>query len=102
MGYRNRSPPRVEKRVTGLLGKVGFRVALPGLDVAYQQQLVALTHVRRAAAGVATSRKRPELQIGELERQAGERGNPGQQTREVTGQLADLNSRVRIARTGLN
>ena len=73
------------------LGKIGFWVARPGLDAAYQQQLVALTRVRRTVADVATSRKRLELQISELERQAGEPGDPGSKASDasqsgVTGQ----------------
>jgi len=38
-----------------------------GLDVAYQHQLMILQKVRRGVADVATSRKRIELQIGQLE-----------------------------------
>jgi phage shock protein A len=102
MGYRIRMPPEAEKWVAGVLGKIGFWVARPGLDAAYQQQLVALSRVRRAAAAVATSRKRLELQIADLERQADEQGNPGSTdsdggaadhshtARDITGQLADL------------
>ena len=102
MGHQIRMPPEAGKWIAGVLGKIGFRVALPGLDAAYQQQLVALSRVRRAAADVATSRKRLELQIGDLERQADEQGNPGSKdsdgdaedqshtARDVTGQLADL------------
>ncbi len=67
-----------------LLGQVGFLVARPGLDAAYQRQLVALTRARRAVAGVATSRKRLELQIGELERRAEKLGDLGS---PVTGEL---------------
>ena len=51
-----------------LLGQIGFWVARPGLDAAYQRQLVALARSRRAVADVATSRKRLELQIGGMER----------------------------------
>jgi phage shock protein A len=57
-----------------LLGRIGFWIALPGLDAAYQRQRLTLSRVRRAVAAVATSRKRLELQIGKLEQQAGERG----------------------------
>lgn len=60
-----------------LLGQIGFWVARPGLDAAYQRQLVALARSRRAVAGVATSRKRLELQIGELERRAETLGTRG-------------------------
>ena len=102
MGHQIRMPPEAGRWIAGVLGKIGFRVALPGLNAAYQQQLVALSRVRRAAADVATSRKRLELQIGDLERQADQQGNPGSKdsagnaedqshtARDVTGQLADL------------
>jgi DNA-binding XRE family transcriptional regulator len=40
------------------------------LDRSYQRQLEVLTKIRRGVAGVATSRKRLELQIGSLEQQA--------------------------------
>ncbi|MBV9093929.1 MAG: hypothetical protein JO132_08650 [Streptosporangiaceae bacterium] len=56
-----------------VLGKIGFSVALPGLDAAYQQLLVTLSRVRRAVADVATTRKRLELQIGQLEQELRER-----------------------------
>jgi phage shock protein A len=39
----------------------------PDLDYAYQRQLEMMTQVRRAVAGMATSRKRLELQIQQLE-----------------------------------
>jgi hypothetical protein len=42
----------------------------PDLDYAYQRQLEMMTQVRRAVAGVATSRKRLELQIQQLEQAA--------------------------------
>jgi hypothetical protein len=95
MGYRIRLAPEVEKwaaelnaRVLSawhsspastpcwLLGKIGFWVAVSGMDAAYQGHLAALTRVRRAVADVATWRKRLELQIGELERQADELRDP--------------------------
>lgn len=41
--------------------------ARPDLDVAYERQLEMLTRIRRAVANVATSRKRLELQAGQLE-----------------------------------
>lgn len=56
-----------------LLGKIGFWVAMAGLDAAYRQQLGTLRRVRRAVADVATTRKRLELQIGHLKHQAGGR-----------------------------
>ena len=69
-----------------MLGQIGFWVARPGLDAAYQRQLVALARSRRAVADVATSRKRLELQIGELERRAETLGDPGS---PVTGMTQD-------------
>jgi phage shock protein A len=97
-----------------LLGQIGFWVARPGLDAAYQRQLVALTRSRRAVASVATSRKRLELQIAELERRAETLGDlrspvtgvtqddaPDQQyaPRSVTEQLADLRRQYTDMRT---
>ena len=88
-----------------LLGRIGFWIALPGLDAAYQRQLLTLTRVRRAAATVATSRKQLELQVGQLEQQVGERGgqshaemeagqggiaDEGQVRRDTLQRLADL------------
>ena len=46
--------------------EVPFSPARPDLDYAYQRQLEMLTRVRRAAADIATSRKRLELQINQL------------------------------------
>jgi phage shock protein A len=71
--WHNGAAPSEARRV---LGKVGFWIAGPGLDAAYQRQLVALTRARRAVASVATSRKRLELQIGELERKGGQHEDP--------------------------
>lgn len=88
-----------------LLGKIGSWATGPGLEAAYRRLLLTNSRARRAGADVATSRKRLELRIGELERQAGERDAPGgeamdasqvgsagqgQATRGVTGQLAGL------------
>jgi phage shock protein A len=44
-------------------GKTRSPGALPDLDNAYQEQLAALTQVRRAVAAAATARKRLELQL---------------------------------------
>jgi hypothetical protein len=91
-----------------LLDKVGLWVAGPGLDAAYRRQLLELTRVRRVVADLATTRKRLELQIGELERQANQPADPdmhamdarqvdgadhGQTGRGITEQLADLRRR---------
>jgi hypothetical protein len=78
-----------------LLGKAGLWAAGPGLDAAYRRQLMELMRVRRVVASVATARKRLELRIGELERQADQTG------RGITGQLAGLRRRYADAfRTG--
>jgi hypothetical protein len=70
--WRNGPGPEV-------LGKVGFWVARPGLDAVDQRHLAILLRVRRTNAAVATSAKRLELRIGELERQAD----------QATGNVAD-------------
>jgi phage shock protein A len=55
-----------------LLARIGFWLALPGLDAAYQRHRLTLSRVRRAVATVATSRKRLELQVRQLELQVGQ------------------------------
>lgn len=77
-----RSMP-ASREASRMLGKIGFWIAQPGLDAAYQQHLGELLRARRAVAGVAMSRKRLELQIAELERQP----DTGQ---DVAGQLTQL------------
>ena len=52
------------------------------LDYSYQRQLELLTKVRRGVADVATSRKRMEMQVGQLETQAAKLAGAG---REVAG-----------------
>lgn len=74
------------REASRMLGKIGFWIARPGLDAAYRQHLGELQRARRAVADVATSRKRLELQIAELERQA----DTGQ---DATGQLTQLRRR---------
>lgn len=88
-----------------LLGMIGSWATRPGLEAAHQRLLLTLSRARRATADVATSRKRLELRISELERQANQREAQGgkamdasqfdaagqdQTTRDVTEQLADL------------
>ena len=114
MGYRDRITPEVDKWLTDirnaytpwlskpasdaprwLLGTIGLRVALPGLEAAFQCQRLTLTRVRRAVATVATSRKRLELEIGQLEQQASEPNGQNRAGREAgqsdtEEQLADL------------
>lgn len=88
-----------------LLGKIGSWATGPGLEAAYRRLLLTNSRARRTSADVATSRKRLELRIGELERQADMRVAPGgeamdasqvgaasqdEATSGVTGQLAGL------------
>jgi phage shock protein A len=57
-------------------GKTRSPTALPDLDHAYQQQLAALTQVRRAVAAAATARKQLELQLGQMtEQEASDHGD---------------------------
>ena len=91
------------------------RDARPDLEYAYQRQLEMMTQVRRAVAGVATSRKRLELQIQQLEQAASkleaelsralETGSDelAAQARDrqpaVASQLADLRRQFAIAQS---
>jgi phage shock protein A len=91
------------------------RDARPDLEYAYQRQLETMTYVRRTVAGLATSRKRLELQIQQLEQaaskleaqlsQALETGSDelAAQARDrqpaVAAQLADLRRQFTTART---
>jgi hypothetical protein len=112
MGYRFQMAPQVEQWATRLaaplqnawrsrpgsdarrmVGKIGFWIAQPGLDAAYQRQLIALQRSRRDVAAVATARKRVELHIAELEGQADQPPDPGREgagADYTTGQLAEL------------
>ena len=47
------------------------------LDYSYQRQLELLTKVRRGVADVATSRKRVELQVNQLQQQSDKLTGPG-------------------------
>ena len=49
------------------------------LDYSYQRQLDLLSKVRRGVADVATSRKRVELQINQLEQQSDQAPGPGRE-----------------------
>jgi phage shock protein A len=80
------------------------------LDYSYQRQLELLTKVRRGVADVATSRKRVELQINQLEQQAAKLTDQAQKaidmgredlarealTRKsaLTGQITDLQTQL--------
>ena len=94
-----------------MLGKIGFWVAQPGLDAAYQRQLVALQRSRRDVADVATACKRLELKIAALERQADQRedlgckvtghgwGGGAEELAELRRQHADLQAKQEGAAT---
>src|ERR1700685_1471583 len=62
-----RGPPLVVPLETALRPPADPRETL---DYSYQRQLEALTKVRRSVADVATSRKRVELQMNQLQQQA--------------------------------
>ena len=49
------------------------------LDYSYQRQLELLPKVRRGVADVATSRKRVELQVNQLEQQSDQAPGPGRE-----------------------
>jgi phage shock protein A len=64
------------------------RGLFPDLDAAYRKQLEALARVRRIVAAVATSRKKLELRLGEIEAEAGEgEGGASSERAEVLLQL---------------
>ena len=114
MAGQTRLPPEVDRWVAALthqarkawqsgpgpdvLGKIGFWVAVPGLDAAYQRHLAVLRRSRRTLADVATSAKQLELRIGELERQVddvadhshGSGADNGQAARNAAAALAEL------------
>jgi chromosome segregation ATPase len=79
-----------------IVGKVGFWVATPGLEAAFQRQLVALQRTRREVADVASACKRLDLQISELEQRASGPQDSGladgaaEQLAELRRQHADL------------
>jgi phage shock protein A len=69
------------------------------LDYSYQRQLELLQKVRRGVADVATSRKRVELQVQQLEQQSGKLEN---QSRAALGQgREDLAREALTRRSGL-
>jgi hypothetical protein len=119
MGYQSRIPPeigqwaarltapvhnawrgRLGSEVRRTVGTIGFWIAQPGLDAACQRQLEALQCSRRDVADAATSAKRLELQIAELEQQADEDGGLGnttEQLAELRRQHADWQARLEQA-----
>ena len=69
------------------------------LDYSYQKQLDLLSKVRRGVADVATSRKRVELQINQLEQQAGKL--QGQAEKAISVGREDLAREALTRKSGL-
>ncbi|MBZ5736728.1 PspA/IM30 family protein [Nocardioides mangrovi] len=69
------------------------------LDYSYQKQLELLSKVRRGVADVATSRKRVELQIGQLEQQSAKL--QGQAEKAITMDREDLAREALTRKSGL-
>ncbi len=69
------------------------------LDYSYQRQLELLTKVRRGVADVATSRKRVELQINQLELQSGKLQDQGRKA--LAGGREDLAREALTRRSGV-
>jgi DNA-binding XRE family transcriptional regulator len=70
------------------------------LDYSYQRQLEALTRVRRGVADVATSRKRLELQVDQLEEQAARLARQREQALEAGQDALAREARTRAAAIG--
>jgi len=70
------------------------------LDYSYQKQLELLQKVRRGVADVATSRKRLELQIGQLEQQQSKLQSQAQKALEVNRE--DLAREALTRKSGLS
>ncbi|QCP04946.1 PspA/IM30 family protein [Brevibacterium sp. CS2] len=70
------------------------------LDYSYQKQLELLQKVRRGVADVATSRKRLELQIGQLEQQQAKLQSQAQKALEVNRE--DLAREALTRKSGLS
>ena len=69
------------------------------LDYSYQRQMELLSKVRRGVADVATSRKRVELQINQLEQQAGKLQGQAQKAIEMNRE--DLAREALTRKSGL-
>ncbi len=69
------------------------------LDYSYQRQLELLSKVRRGVADVATSRKRVELQINQLEQQSGKLQEQAQKA--ITMSREDLAREALTRKSGL-
>ncbi|MFD0855009.1 PspA/IM30 family protein, partial [Actinomadura adrarensis] len=70
------------------------------LDYSYQRQLEMLQKVRRGVADVATSRKRLELQINQLEQQQNKLTDQGKKALQVGRE--DLAREALTRRSGLD
>jgi phage shock protein A len=70
------------------------------LDYSYQRQLDLLSKVRRGVADVATSRKRVELQMRQLEQQASKL--QGQAEKAITMEREDLAREALTRKSGVN
>src|SRR3954469_969220 len=70
------------------------------LDYSYQRQLELLTKVRRGVADVATSRKRMEMQVAQLESQAAKL--QGQAEKAIEMGREDLAREALTRKSGLN
>ncbi|WP_340538588.1 PspA/IM30 family protein [Nocardioides sp. GXZ039] len=70
------------------------------LDYSYQRQLELLSKVRRGVADVATSRKRIELQIGQLEQQANKLQTQAEKALQMDRE--DLAREALTRKSGLN
>jgi len=84
---------RASREASRMLGKIGFWIAQPGLNAAYQQHFAELQRARRAVADVATSCKKLELQIAELERQADTAPDIAGQLTHLRRQYADMQAK---------
>lgn len=72
------------------------RSMFPDLDAAYVRQLEAMARVRRAVAAAATSRKKLELRLDEIQRQALEgEGSEGSELIQVRLQLEEVRAEER-------
>lgn len=72
------------------------RSMFPDLDAAYVRQLEAMARVRRAVAAAATSRKKLELRLDEIQRQALEgEGSEGSGLIQVRRQLEEVRAEER-------
>jgi phage shock protein A len=89
---------RIGSAARRLLASAVSRCSFRGLDAVHRRQLDMLRPVRRSVADVVTGRKRLELQIGELERQAAEAGRASEaRMRDIERRLAETRRRYAAA-----